>query len=138
MAPAQAATSRPDRDAGDDPIAGPGLLDPEVDHRHVGVGELGEIRIDDPDVGVEDLSDGECLAGAQVESAEAHGAGVEGHGLGLDRGHPQHRHENPTPSGQFDREAEDARLLPGHADRDHHVADASDGLAVGTKDGQPD
>ena len=112
------------------------LSDQDSLARHLS--ELGEIRIDDPDVGVEDLSDGERLAGAQMESAEAHGAGVEGHGLGLDRGHPQHRHENPTPSGQFDRETEDARLLPGHADRDHHVADASDGLAVGTKDGQPD
>ncbi|SKZ14944.1 Uncharacterised protein [Mycobacteroides abscessus subsp. abscessus] len=73
-----------------------------------------------------------------MQSSQAHGSGVEGHRGGIDGRDPQHGNEDPSARGQFDGEAEHARLLSWESNGDHGVADTADRFTVGTKDRQSD
>ena len=86
---------RAHRHPGDDPVAGAGLLHPEIHHEHLGAGEVGLLGVVDPHLGVENLAQHEHFAGPLNEPAQGDVAGGEGDRIGLDGGDAQDRYENP-------------------------------------------
>ena len=104
---------------------------------HVESAQLRQVGIVDPDLGLDHLAEHQHLAGALGEPAQRNAAGRQRHSAGIDGGHPQNRHENPSAREQFDDQAEHARLLAHDADADHHIADAAEGLAVGPQHHHP-
>ena len=70
--------------------------------------------------------------GRWANRAQRHAAGCQRRRAGLDGGDAQDWYENPSAGEQFDNEPQHTRLVAHYADADHHVADAPDGLAVGT------
>ncbi len=113
------------------------LLDAQIDHDDVDSGQLRQVGIVDADPGFDHLAEHQHLVGPLGEPAQRHIAGRERHGAGLDGGHPQNRNENPSAGEQFDDKAQHPRLMARDADADHHIADAADGLAVGTQHHHP-
>ena len=126
----------PYRDANDEPIAGAGEFDTEIDHNRVDVVEFLELRIVDAHLRIEDLREDENLVRPLRESAQTHVSGVQLNRVGFYARHTQHRHENSSARGKLDDETEDARLRATQAHGDHEVTDAADGFAVGTEDYQ--
>ena len=96
------------------------------------------VGIVDAHARVQDLSDRERFAWAQVQSPQTHGSGVERHRGGIDGRDPKHGDEDPSARGQFDGETEHARLLSRKADGDDGIADTTDRLTIRTKDRQSD
>ena len=99
------------RHLGHHPVASAGLLDAQIDHDDVDAGQLLQVGIVDPDPGLDHLAEHQHLAGALGEPAQRNVAGGQRHRAGIDGGHPQNRHENPSAGEQFDDQAEHARLL---------------------------
>ena len=118
--------------ATDDPVPGPGLLDGRVDHDRLRAG------VGQPDRGVEQLADEQRLVGTLAEAAQAHRAGGQRDRAGVDRGDPQHRHEDPPAGGQLDDQAEHPRRAGVHPQGRDEVAHLADALAVRSEHGKAD
>ena len=102
-----------------------------VDDRDLDV--LGE----QPHPAVEQLAQHAGLAGALLEPAQAHGAGVEQHRLGVDAGDPAHRHEDAAALLDLDDEAERPRGVLADAQRDDDVPHAAHLVAVRVEHREP-
>ena len=125
------------RDPGDHPVAGPGLLDAQVDHDDVDLGELRQFRVVDTDPCLDHLAEYQHFAGSLRELPHRYVGGGQGDGAGFDRGDPTDGDEDASTSEQLDDQTEHPGLLADDADTDHHVADTTDGLAVGAQDHHP-
>ena len=120
------------REAGDQPVAGAGVL-------HVRVGDVGlHAVVDHPDPGVEHLPDHEDLVGALGERAEVDLAGGQRDRSGVDGGDPQHGHEDAASGPDADDEAQHPRRPRPHGDGRDGVAHPADVLAVRAENGQTD
>ena len=99
------------RQPADHPVPGPGRLDRGVHHDHLGA------VVDQPDPGVQQLPDQQRLVRPLGEPAQADRAGGQRDRARVDRGDPQHRHEDPPPGGQLDDHAEHPRRAGVHPQR---------------------
>ena len=104
------------------PTAGAELLDADVldgrvdDHPLVGAHLDGAL---------EELGDDQGLVAALLEAAHVDQAGGDDL-TALDRGDPGHRHEDASPPGHLDDQADDARPGAAQAEGDDDVADPAD------------
>ncbi len=125
------------RDARHHPVAGPDLLDAQIDDHDVDPGQLRQLGIVDPHPGVQDLTEHQHLAGPLREAAQRHVGGGQCHRAGLDGGDPQDGHENSSTREQFDDQPQHARLLADDTHADHDIADSAEGFTVRPQDKHP-
>jgi hypothetical protein len=123
------------RQPGHQPVAGPGLLDRQVDH-HVLALQLGQFRIVDPHAGVEDLAQHQDLA-RPLANRRSDTLPVVSVTRSARSRSPQDGYENPSAGEQFDDQAEDTGLLADDADADDDVAHPAHRLAVGPSTTSP-
>jgi hypothetical protein len=100
-AAAEPACQRPHGDPGDQPVAGSGLLDAQVDHHDVDARELGQIGVVDAHPRLDHLTEHQHLAGPLRELAQRDVGGDQRDGTGIDGCHAADRHEDAPTGEQF-------------------------------------